>query len=142
MKYLFVLLLISSTASASLLEPIFECRNDNHSFSLVLSSRSDATIHYKKNICPIKIVEISHRKGRVGADGLNLNFVVSDCHKKIFYNKFRIYFITDGYKLKFLKVEELQNLIIKFVRMSEKKDQEIVINEIKAILRKLGEEGF
>jgi len=87
MKYLFVLLLISSTASASLLEPIFECRNDNHSFSLVLSSRSDATIHYKKNICPIKIVEISHRKGRVGADGLNLNFVVNDCHKKIFYNK-------------------------------------------------------
>jgi hypothetical protein len=62
--------------------------------------------------------------------------------KEIKYKKYRFYFITDGYKIKFLKVEELQDIIIKFVRMSQKKDQKKVIEEIKVVLRKLGEEGF
>ena len=58
------------------------------------------------------------------------------------YKKFRFYFITDGYKVKFLKAEELKDLLMKFVRMSEKKDQQKTIEEIKHILRSLGEEGF
>jgi len=62
--------------------------------------------------------------------------------KEIKYNKFRFYFITDGYKIKVLKVQELKELIIKFVRMSEKKDQKETIEEIKKVLRSLGEEGF
>ena len=62
--------------------------------------------------------------------------------KDIRYNKFRFYFLTDGYKIKFFKIEDLRDLIIKFVRMSEKKDQERVIEDIKDVLRKLGEEGF
>ena len=62
--------------------------------------------------------------------------------KEIKYNKFRFYFITDGYKVKFLKTEELNDLLIRFVRMSEKKDQQKIINEIKHVLRSLGEEGF
>ena len=62
--------------------------------------------------------------------------------KEIKYNKFRFYFITDGYKIKVLKVQELKDLIIKFVRMSEKKDQQKTIEEIKKVLRNLGEEGF
>ena len=62
--------------------------------------------------------------------------------KEIKYNKFRFYFITDGYKVKFLKTEELKDLLIRFVRMSKKKDQQKIINEIKHVLRSLGEEGF
>ncbi len=62
--------------------------------------------------------------------------------KEIKYNKFRFYFITDGYKLKYLSYNELKDLIIKFVRMSEKKDQQKIIGEIKHILRNLAEEGF
>ncbi|MBN2052063.1 hypothetical protein JW756_01010 [Candidatus Woesearchaeota archaeon] len=62
--------------------------------------------------------------------------------KEIKYKKYRFYFITDGYRIKFLKVEELQEIIIKFVRMSQKKDQKKTIEEIKNILRKLGAEGF
>jgi len=62
--------------------------------------------------------------------------------KEIKYNKFRFYFITDGYKVKFLLAKELKDLIIKFVRMSNKKDQQKTIKEIKTVLRKLGEEGF
>jgi hypothetical protein len=62
--------------------------------------------------------------------------------KEIKYKKFRFYFITDGYKIKFLKADELKDLIIKFVRMSDKKDQQKTIDEIKTVLRSLGEEGF
>jgi hypothetical protein len=62
--------------------------------------------------------------------------------KEIKYEKFRFYFITDGYKIKFLKTNELKDLIIKFVRMSEKKNQQQTIEEIKKVLRSLGEEGF
>lgn len=63
--------------------------------------------------------------------------------KEIRYDKgFRFYFITNGYKLKILKSEELKDLLIKFVRMSDKKSQQKTINEIKDTLRKLGESGF
>lgn len=62
--------------------------------------------------------------------------------KELKYKNFRFYFITDSYKIRFLKTDELKDLIIKVVRMSEKKDHQKVIDEIKALLRKLGEEGF
>jgi hypothetical protein len=61
---------------------------------------------------------------------------------EIKYDVYRFYFITDGYKVKFLKSEELTDLIIKFIRMSDKDTQNKVISEIKAILRNLGSEGF
>lgn len=62
--------------------------------------------------------------------------------KELRYESYRFYFITDGYKLKMLQKEELKDLLIKFVRMSDKKDQQKVIDEIKNVLRNLGEEGF
>ena len=62
--------------------------------------------------------------------------------KELKYNGFRFYFITDGFKIKFLKAEELKNLMVKFVAMSDKKDQQETIEKIKHILRTLGEEGF
>jgi len=61
--------------------------------------------------------------------------------KELKYKSSRFYFITEGFKLKVLSLEELQDLLIKFVRMSDKKDQQKVIDEIKTILKKLGEEG-
>jgi len=74
--------------------------------------------------------------------GKEVGVVGSILIKEIKYKKFRFYFITDGYKVKFLKTEELKELLVKFVRMSEKKDQQKTIEEIKYILRSLGEEGF
>jgi hypothetical protein len=47
--------------------------------------------------------------------------VIDSVVKKLKCNKFRFYFLTDGYKIKFLKSEELKDLMIKAVRMSEKK---------------------
>ena len=62
--------------------------------------------------------------------------------KEIKYRSFRFYFVTDGFKLKFLDLEELSDLLIKFIRMSDKKDQQKVIDEIKKTLRKLGKGAF
>lgn len=62
--------------------------------------------------------------------------------KELIYKKFRFYFITDGYKIKFLKADELKDLVIKFVRMSDKKDQQKTIEEIKTVLRSLGDKEF
>jgi len=62
--------------------------------------------------------------------------------KEIRYQNFRFYFVTDGFKIKFLKEEELKDLIIKFVRMSDKKNQQKVIDDIKRVLKNLGKEGF
>ncbi|MBU0629075.1 MAG: hypothetical protein KKC75_07845 [Nanoarchaeota archaeon] len=62
--------------------------------------------------------------------------------KEIRYNVYRFYFVTDGFKIKFLKNEELSDLLIKFVRMSGKDGQQKVIDEIKYVLRNIGAEGF
>ncbi len=62
--------------------------------------------------------------------------------KELKYGSYRFYFVTDGFKIKMLKKEELSDLLIKFVRMSDKKDQQKIIGEIKYILRNLGEENF
>jgi hypothetical protein len=62
--------------------------------------------------------------------------------KELKYKSFRFYFIVERYKIKFLEIQDLSNLLIKFVRLSNKNTQQKTINEIKNILRKLGEEGF
>ena len=58
--------------------------------------------------------------------------------KELKYKKFRFYFLTDNFKVKYLDVEELQDLVIRFIRMSEKKDQKKVINDIKKVLKNIG----
>jgi hypothetical protein len=62
--------------------------------------------------------------------------------KEIKYKSFRFYFLTDGYKLKAINEESLIDLLIKFVRMSNKNEQQETINEIRKILTKIGPSGF
>jgi len=62
--------------------------------------------------------------------------------KELKYESYRFYFIADGFKIKMFRKEDLSDLLIKFVRMSNKKTQQKVIDEIKEILRKFGEEKF
>jgi mRNA-degrading endonuclease RelE of RelBE toxin-antitoxin system len=62
--------------------------------------------------------------------------------KELRYKGFRFFFLADGFKLKFLNEEELTDLLLKFVRMSDKKHQQKVIDEIKHILRTIGAGGF
>jgi|TARA_B100002003_G_C14020631_1_gene492180 hypothetical protein len=62
--------------------------------------------------------------------------------KELKYKSFRFYFITDGFKLKCLNVNELVDLLIRFVKMSDKKSQQGTINKIKHILQTIGPSGF
>lgn len=43
--------------------------------------------------------------------------------KELKYKSFRFYFIADGHKLKIMSESSLVDLLIRFVRMSDKKDQ-------------------
>ncbi|HIJ13737.1 TPA: hypothetical protein HA371_03265 [Candidatus Woesearchaeota archaeon] len=106
-----------------------------------------------------KIIDLLETLEENPSKGKEICFVGKIVIKEIKYQKFRFYFIINGYKLKFLKAQEIKDLIIKFVRMSrtvvldhdqkskisdmsEKKNQQKTIDEIKTVLRSLGEEGF
>lgn len=90
----------------------------------------------------VKILELLFELESNPKKGKEIGCVGGIVIKEIRYNVYRFYFITDGYKIKFLKSEELADLLIKFVRMSSKDNQQVVIDEIKDVLRTLGREGF
>jgi hypothetical protein len=56
--------------------------------------------------------------------------------KELKYKSFRFYFILEGNKLRFLNQNKLVDLLIRFIRMSNKKDQQKTINEIRNFLLK------
>ncbi len=62
--------------------------------------------------------------------------------KELKYKGSRFYFIVDGGKINVLSEEELIDILMKFVRMSDKKTQQKTIEEIKKILIKIGPSGF
>jgi len=90
----------------------------------------------------IKIFELLYSLQDNPKKGENLTSVGDILLKEIRYKNYRFYFITDGFKLKFLKLDELSDLLIKFIRMSDKDNQQKVIDDIKRILKTLGNKGF
>ncbi len=84
----------------------------------------------------IKTLENSPHKGKV------LGTVGGVVIKELKYRNFRFYFITDGFTLKCFHQKDLVDLLLKFVRMSDKKAQQETIEEIKHILRTIGSKGF
>lgn len=89
-----------------------------------------------------KIFRLMHSLRENPKKGKSLGNIKSIVIKEIKYEKYRFYFITSGFKVKFLKIEDLKDLVIRFVRMSDKKSQQKTISEIKNILRKIGMERF
>ena len=84
----------------------------------------------------LKSLESSPKKGKI------LGTVGGIVIKELKYEGFRFYFITDGFKLKYANKEEIIDLLLRFVRMSDKKHQQQTINEIKQILRTIGTRAF
>jgi hypothetical protein len=84
----------------------------------------------------LESLESSPKKGKL------LGTVGGIVIKELKYKGFRFYFITDGFKVKCIDEEALADLLLKFVRMSNKKQQQKTINEIKHILRIIGPKGF
>jgi len=84
----------------------------------------------------LKTLESDPKKGkplgRVGNIGI----------KELKYEGYRFYFITDAYQVRFFKEEELRDLLLRFVRMSDKNNQQKTIDEIREVLLKIGPEGF
>ncbi|MCH8945495.1 MAG: hypothetical protein IIA85_01060 [Nanoarchaeota archaeon] len=89
-----------------------------------------------------KIFRLMHSLRENPKKGKEIRQVRGIIIKELKYKKFRFYFITNGFEVKFLEIKDLRNLVIKFIKMSDKKSQQKVIEEIKDILRKLGKEGF
>ncbi len=73
----------------------------------------------------------SPRKGKL------LGHVGGVAIKELKYKSFRFYFVVDAYKVKFLEIDELEDLLIKFVRMSDKRNQQKVIGEIREFLERV-----
>ena len=84
----------------------------------------------------LKSLESSPHKGKL------LGNVGGIVIKELKYKNYRFYFITDGFKLKCLREEDLIDLLLRFVRISDKKNQQKTINEIKHILQTIGPKGF
>jgi hypothetical protein len=76
------------------------------------------------------------KKGKVLGNVENINI------REIKYKTYRFYFVLDGHKLFLFNKNNINEILIRFVRMSKKNNQEKVINEIKWILKKISEEGF
>ena len=89
-----------------------------------------------KIISLLESLEENPHKGKPGekAGGIEI--------KGLKYKKFRFYFIVDGQKLRIYSKEGLTDLLMKFVRMSDKKTQQKTIKEIREILIKIGKESF
>lgn len=84
----------------------------------------------------LKTLEDNPKKGK------QLGTVGGIAIKELRYRGFRFYFLVDGFSIKMLKVDQLQDTLLRFVRMSNKKRQQATIDEITKVLQKLGPEGF
>jgi len=93
----------------------------------------------KEGIHVLKYLKSLENEPKKGKDLGSVGGVVI---KELKYKSFRFYFITDGYKVRYFDSKHLKDLLLKFVRMSNKKDQQKVINEIRIILGKIGPSGF
>lgn len=89
-----------------------------------------------------KIIDLLYSLEEKPHKGKLLANVAGIVIKELKYKNFRFYFITDGFKLKCVGKKKLTDLLLRFVRMSDKKRQQEIINEIKHILIKIGAGGF
>ncbi|MBN2141744.1 hypothetical protein JW711_00290 [Candidatus Woesearchaeota archaeon] len=89
-----------------------------------------------------EILDVMHELEDNPRKGKLLTSVGGFVIKEIKYKGFRFYFITDGHKLKFLGAKDLTDLLLRFVRMSDKKRQQETIDEIRNVLQKIGPGGF
>ncbi len=89
-----------------------------------------------------KIIDLMYTLEENPHKGKLLGSVGGIIIKELKYKNYRFYFLTEGYKLKLFNKKELTDLLFKFVRMSNKKEQQKVIDEIREILIKIGPDGL
>lgn len=109
---------------------------------VIIPKKLEEEINKKFGGESVDILELMYSLENNPHKGKELGHVSEIVIKELRYKNFRFYFITDGYKLKIMNEPELTNLLIRFISMSDKKEQQKAIDEIKKILRTLGERGF
>ena len=84
------------------------------------------------------IEELKHNpnKGRI------LGHVGSISIRELKFKSFRFYFILNQFKLNLFNKDELKELLIKFIEMSKKNNQQKTIDKIKKILKKVDFESI
>ncbi|HIH32052.1 TPA: hypothetical protein HA235_05065 [Candidatus Woesearchaeota archaeon] len=108
---------------------------------IVLNKLRDEIVKTFKKEC-LKIfsligdLENNPQKGKI------LGHVGNMSIRELRYKNYRFYFIVDGHKLYLFTKNQIEDILIQFVRMSKKNDQQKTIDEIKEILEKIGEKGF
>ncbi|MFA5174150.1 MAG: hypothetical protein WC438_03135 [Candidatus Pacearchaeota archaeon] len=109
---------------------------------VIITKNLEKEINKKFKKEAIEIFELIYNLRENPKKGKELGNVSGIVIKELRYKNFRFYFITDGSKIKMLEINELKDLFIKFVAMSDKKQQQKTIDEIKKILKTIGELGF
>jgi len=95
-----------------------------------------STLKTLKIYALIERLESNPQKGNV------LGHIGTMSIRELKYKSFRFYFIVDGHKLILFNKGKIKELLIRFIRMSKKNNQQKTIEEIKTILQTIGEEGF
>lgn len=109
---------------------------------VIISSELEKEINKKFKKESIKVFDLLYSLEKNPKKGKPIGHIGKIIIKELKYKKFRFYFITSGHVLKVMNITELESLIIKFVKMSDKKNQQTIIDEIKELLRTLGERVF
>ncbi|NCN98940.1 hypothetical protein COU62_04210 [Candidatus Pacearchaeota archaeon CG10_big_fil_rev_8_21_14_0_10_35_219] len=109
---------------------------------VIISEKLEAEINKKFKKESVRVFNLLYSLEKNPKKGKFLGNIGKIALKELRYKVFRFYFITDGFKLKVLDESVLTDLLIKVVRMSDKKDQQKTIDEVKDILKRFGERGF
>ena len=109
---------------------------------VIITKKLEEEINKKFKGGSIKIFDLMRTLEEFPRKGKIVGQIGGIVIKEIRYNVFRFYFITDGFKIKLLGKDELEDLLIKFIKMSDKKNQQKVIDEIKHALRNFGEDSL
>ena len=109
---------------------------------VIITTELEEEINKKFKDESVEIFELIYSLEKNPKKGKPVGQIAGIVIKELKYKNFRLYFVTDGFKVKFLQISELNDLLIKFIRMSNKKTQQKTIEEIKDVLRKFGNVGF
>ncbi|MGV8150314.1 MAG: hypothetical protein ACP5NV_01160 [Candidatus Woesearchaeota archaeon] len=102
--------------------------------------RDEIYKNFKKD--SLKIYSLIEQLNSSPEKGKILGHVGNMSIRELKYKDYRFYFIVDGHKLYLFSKGQIEELLVRFVRMSKKNNQQKTIDEIKKILEKIGEEGF
>lgn len=98
-----------------------------------LSLRNEIFRTFKKE--SLKVYSLIKQLKRTPNKGKVLGHVGNNSIRELKYKSFRFYYIINGPKLILFNSGKLSELLIRFIKMSKKNNQQKTINDIKQILK-------